>query len=181
MTRRAPALLFLATWIAVGAAVSGCGSSSDRTTFPPLGSTPLPVGDATAATRGMVVAALASVGLPATESARAYRPAEGPLLAAAPRSVLQVALPQDPGGGYVLIYAFPANEVAFAAAQDHAAYVVSGPGRIQFPHDARHILRVVGNTVISFWWSLETSTDPRMSEIENALRTIGLEVPVAGT
>lgn len=183
MRRRRPRLAVLAACIAVAVAVGGCGGPSPRTTFPPLGSTPVPVGDATAATRGVLVAAFASIGMVAAESARAYRPAEGPLLAAAPRTVLQVVTANDPEAGYVLIYAFPSEQVALAAAQDHAAYVASGPGRIQFPNDARHILKVVGNTVVSFWWTPAGAQDASVTEIENVIRLSvkGLEVPVAGT
>lgn len=166
----------------LGATLLGaCAPSTPRTTFPPFGSTPGAVGAATAAARQLVVSALAAVGLPAAESPRTYRPEEGAMLAAAPRTVLQVALPQDPQRGFVLIYALPSEQAAFAAARDHAKHVTSNTGRVLFPTDARHILRVVGDTVVSFWWSPEAALDARTTEIENVLRQIGSEVPVPGT
>lgn len=160
--------------------VIGCQTPSANT-FPPAGSTPGSAGEATSVTQQVLIAAFAATGLAAAPAARDYRPPEGALLAAAPRSVLQVALPQDPNGGNVVIYAFPSEADALAAARDHAEYVETGPGRVQFPVDARHILRVVGSTVVSFWWSPGSILDPRTDAIENVLRTIGTEVPVAGT
>lgn len=164
-----------------GFLLAACAPGTTRTTFPPFGSTPAPVGVATAAARQLVVSALAAIGLPAAESATTYRPEEGALLAAAPRTVLKVVLPQDPDKGYVLIYAFPSEQAAVAAARDHAAHVTSNNGRVLFPTDARHILRVVGDTVVSFWWSPAAALDARTTEVENVLRRIGTEIPVPGT
>ena len=86
------------------AVLVGACSPAAQATFPPIGSTPQPPGDATAATKTAVVAALAGRGLQADEAVRTYRPPEGPLLAAAPRSVLQVRLTDDPDHGYIVIY-----------------------------------------------------------------------------
>lgn len=181
MKRTRVVTALLAVSLLAASLVAACAPTTPRTTFPPFGSTPGAVGAATAAARQLVVSALGAIGLPAAESARTYRPEEGALLAAAPRSVLQVVLPQDPARGYVLIYAFPSEQAAFAAARDHAAHVTSNNGRVLFPTDARHILRVVGDTVISFWWSPAAALDARTTEIENVLRQIGTEVPVPGT
>ena len=159
-------------------AVSACAPGSSRTTFPPPGVTPAPAGDATTAARAEVLGALAELGLQAAESAREYRPPEGPLLAAAPRTVLQVALPDDPTHGYIVIYAFPSPTAAAAAARDHAAYVSTGPGGINFAPGTRFVLRIVGSTVVFFHWSPEVSTDDRTREIEDALLRIGSGVPV---
>lgn len=157
--------------------VGACGGPTTRTTFPPIGSTPRPVGDATAATQQAIIAGLAASGLQAAEAVRTYRPPEGPLLAAAPRSVLQVALPDDPSHGYVVIYAFSSPADALAAAKDHAAYLSSGPGGIQFPPSTDFVLRVVGSNVVFFHWSPENAADTRTPEIARVLRTIGTEVP----
>lgn len=166
--------LLLALTLGLGA----CGSPTTRTTFPPIGVTPAPAGDATAAARTEVVGALAQLGLQATEAVRAYRPPEGPLLSAAPRTVLQASLPDDPEHGYIVIYAFGSPTEAAAAARDHAAYVSTGPGRIQYPPATRFVLRIVGSTVVFFDWSPDVSTDDRTRNIEDALLRIGSGVPV---
>lgn len=151
-----------------------------RTTFPPLGSSPAPVGEGAAATVGLVISALSTVGLQGTEANRLYRPPEGPLLAAAPRSVVQAALPDDPGHGFIVIYALASDADAEAAAEDQAAYVATGVGRVQFTSDARFVLRVLGSTVVFFWWSPGAALDPRMADIPLALAKVGTEVQVLG-
>jgi hypothetical protein len=169
----------LAALVAALAIAAGGCAGTPRTTFPPTGSTPQPAGDATAATIRDVVGALAAAGLPASESLRAYRPPEGPLLAAAPRTVLQATLPDDPSHGFVVIYALPTEALADAAARDMAAYIASNPGRVQFTPDAHFVLRVVRSTVVFFWWSPGASTDQRTHLIEEALATLGTAVQVA--
>jgi hypothetical protein len=165
---------------AVVFAAVACGGGVARTTFPPLGSSPAPVGDAASATTRLVIQALSEVGLQGSESIRPYRPPEGPLLAAAPRSIVQATLPDDPGHGFIVVYAFASSAAAQAAAQDHAAYVASGIGRVYFTSDARFSLRVLGSTVVFFWWSPGAALDPRTEAIETALQKVGLEVPVRG-
>ncbi|HEY2888892.1 MAG TPA: hypothetical protein VGJ17_09765, partial [Candidatus Limnocylindrales bacterium] len=90
MSTRRRSVATLALLAAALALFAGC-AGPNRATFPALGSTPAPVGAATGDTVEQVLGALASVGLQATVTLRPFRPAEGPLLAAAPRSVLQVA------------------------------------------------------------------------------------------
>ena len=166
-------------WVLLAALlVAACAPGTSRTTFPPLGVTPPPAGDATLPARVEVLEALAGLGLQATESARAYRPPEGPLLAAAPRTVLQVTLPDDPAHGYIVLYAFSSPVAASAAARDHAAYVSTGPGGINYPPGTRFVLRIVGSTVVFFHWSPDVSTDDRTRSIEDALLRIGSGVLV---
>lgn len=177
MTGRAALLI---TPVLAAVLVAACAPGVPRTTFPPIGSTPQPAGDATAATRKAVVDALAAAGLQALEAPRAYRPPEGALLAAAPRSVLQVTLPDDPTHGYIVIYALGSPAAATAAAKDHAAYVASGIGKSLYPFATRHIVRVVNSTVVFFHWSPETSTDDRAAQIADVLATVGAAVEVPG-
>jgi hypothetical protein len=160
------------------ATVAAC-ASGPRTTFPPLGATPGAAGDLTDATESLVIAALGAVGLPAAEATLPYRPPEGPLFAGAPRTVLQATLPDDPTHGFVVIYAFQSPQAADAAAADHAAFVSRNPGGI-FPRGSRFVLRVVGSTVVSFWWIPDSVVDPRTALIEEALLAVGSEVPVPG-
>lgn len=167
------ALLLVATLL-----ITTACSARPRATFPPLGSSPAPVGQATAATRGQVIAALAAAGLQAIDAIRAHRPPEGPLLAAAPRSVLQATLPDDPAHGFIVIYALSSSTAAQTAAADHAAYIASGIGRVNFAFDTRFVLRVAGSTVVFFHWSPGAALDERTRSIEDALRTVGTEVQI---
>jgi hypothetical protein len=177
--RGAPALVALVALVSV--AVAGCGPGpGPLTTFPPLGSTPGAPGGATAATVRQVVGALAAAGLPAVESNRPYRPPEGPLLAGAPRTTVQAQLPDDPNHGFIVVYAFDSSATALAAAEDHAAYIASGPGQVQFAPDSHSSLRVVGSTVVFFTWLPGAAPDPRTRTIEDALATIGIGVPIPG-
>lgn len=163
---------------AVALAVSACAGVT-RTTFPPLGSSPAPVGGQAAATIAAVSSALAAAGLPSIDANRQYRPPEGPLLAAAPRSVVQATLPDDLAHGFVVIYAFGSPGAARAAADDQATYIESGIGRVQFAPDAHFVLRVVGSTVIFYWWSPGAALDARAQSVEDALLTVGESVEVA--
>ena len=171
-------VLLVAIVLAVPFTLAACTGGTPRTTFPPLGVTPPPAGEATAAARAEVIRALGELGLQATDSARVYRPPEGPLLTAAPRSVLQVTLPDDPSHGFVVLYALGSPTAASAAARDHAEYVSSGIGWINFPPGTRFVLRVVGSTVVFFHWSPDVSSDDRTQSIEEALLRIGSGVPV---
>jgi hypothetical protein len=168
----------LASSLAIVLLAAACTGPSARTTFPPLGVTPPPAGEATAAARAEVIRALGELGLQAVETPRQYRPPEGPLLAAAPRTVLQATLPDDPAHGFIVIYAFSSPTAAGAAARDHAAYVSSNTTKSLYPFGTRFVLRVVGSTVVFFHWSPEVSTDDRTRSIEEALLRIGSGVPV---
>jgi hypothetical protein len=168
-------LLALGAILALVAA--GC-AGANHPTFPPLGATPAPAGDATSATTQQVIGALAAQGLQAAITIRPFRPPEGPLLAAAPRSVLQVALTDDPDHGFVVVYSLADAQTAFAAATDTAAYIASAPGKIQFVPGSHFVLRVVGETVIFFTWSPGSAPDARTHLIEDALTQLGTGVQV---
>jgi len=127
-----------------------------------------------------VLMALAAASLQATDAAQAYRPPEGALLAAAPRSVIQVALPDDPDHGYVLIYALGSPDAAAAAARDHAAYLASSIGKVYYPPGTRFVLRQLGSTVVYFHWLPANAPDARTATIAQALETVGTEVPIGG-
>lgn len=129
-----------------------------------------------------VIAGLAADGLQAADSNRPYRPVEGPLLAAAPRSVVQVTLPEDPDHGFVVVYALPTEAAAKEAAEDHATYLAAGiGGAVQNPPGTQYVLRQVGPYVVYFSWLPANSPDPRTSQIADALRRIGTEVQVPGS
>lgn len=158
--------------------VACAGGGTTRTTFPPIGSTPQPVGDAAAATRQRLMGVLAPAGFAVREAVAAYRPAEGPLLAAAPRTILEVPLTDDPEPARILIYAFPSPEAAAAAAEDHAAYLRSGTGGINVAPGTEFVIQVVNSTVVYFTWLSAGSPDAGTARIAQALASIGESVPV---
>jgi hypothetical protein len=164
--------------IALALVAAACAPVTGGPTFPPVGSTPGPAGDATAGARAQVAAALAVEGIQLVDAQSTYRPPEGAIFAAAPRTVVQAVLPDDPGHGYIMLYAFGTPAQALAAAQDQGRYIASGPGRVLFPIDTQFSLRVLGNIAILFTWSPETSTDARTPSIPLALSQIGDEVAI---
>lgn len=156
------------------AAIAGC-ATEPRTTYGPPGG---PAGALTDATESVVIAALGSVGLSAVEAPLPYRPSEGALLANAPRTVLQVTLPEDPNGAFVVIYAMQSTQAADVAASEQAELITSNRGGA-FPNASRFSLRVVGNTVVFFTWIPDAAIDPRTRSVEEALLGVGSEVPIA--
>ena len=52
-----------------------------------------------------------------------------------------------------MVYDFPTPQAAFAGGSELAAYLASGPGRVQFPNDAQHVIRQVGSTLVFYTWS----------------------------
>jgi len=149
---------------------------------PPAGNlgTPGPGGDPASATKALILGALGAVGLQAVDAAKPYRPPEAPSLAGAPRSVIQVQLPDDPDHGFVVIYSLGSATAAEKAAFDQAAYVASGTGGIQFPPGSHFVIRTVDTTMIFFTWAPGSAPDQRTHLIEDALNTIGIAVPVGG-
>jgi hypothetical protein len=149
---------------------------------PPSGnlSTPASGGDPASATKALIIGALSTVGLQAVDAIKPYRPPEAPTLTGAPRSVIQVQLPDDPDHGFVVVYSLGSATAAEKAAFDQAAYVASGTGGIQFPPGSHFVVRTVDTTVIFFTWSPGGSPDQRTHLIEDALNTIGIAVPVGG-
>jgi hypothetical protein len=156
------------------AAISAC-AAEPRTTYGPPGG---PAGALTDATESLVIAALGGVGLSATEALLPYRPSEGALLANAPRTVLQVTLPEDPNGAFIVIYPMQSPQAADVAAAEQAELIDSNRGGA-FPKESRFSLRVVGNTVVFFTWIPGAAIDPRTRSIEEALLGVGSEVPIA--
>ena len=159
---------------ALVATVAACANEPRTTYLPPGG----PAGDLTDATESLVVAALGGVGLPAAEAVQPYRPPESALLANAPRTVIQATLPEDPNHGFIVIYAMQSPQAADAAAAEQSTFIASNRGGV-FPRTSRFSLRVVGSTVVFFTWVPESAIDQRTVRIEEALLSVGSEVPVA--
>jgi hypothetical protein len=134
--------------------------------------------DAVVQTRARVFQALRAAQLQVRDAQVPFRPPEAPPVAAAPRRVVQVILPEDPQGGFVSIYGFPDAATAAEAGRRQARHVVSGPVVIQYPQDVRFVLRRVGATLVFYAWSPAASSDPGAATIEDALEGVGAEVPV---
>jgi len=173
------ALVAVAAIVVIAALVGG-STPPGGATFPPVGATTGAAGSATAVTRGDVARALAAQGIQVEDVARPYRPAEAPGFATAPRLVIRAVLPDDPDHGLLVIYEFADPAEASAAAEEQAAYIAGGVGRVQFPNDARFVIRVVGSTAIFFTWSPAASPDARTASIATALEGLGFGVPVPG-
>jgi len=179
--RRALGLAIVAVLvILVLAALVGGSAEPGGATFPPAGATTGVAGGAAAVTRGEVARALGAAGLQVEDATRAYRPAEAPGFATAPRVVIRAILPDDPDHGLIVIYEFVDPMAASAAAEAQASYVASGVGRVQFSNDTQFVIRTLGSTALFYAWSPAVSTDPRAAAIATALETVGVGVPVSG-
>jgi hypothetical protein len=132
-----------------------------------------PTGQAAQRTWEQVAAALGQASFQVVEPATAYRPGESPALVDVPRRLLQVILPSEPEGGYVVVYELPDEDAAQRVGRDFAGYVASGTGAIQYPRDAQFVLQRVGQTLVFFSWSPQANPDPRLAELAAALRTVG--------
>jgi len=185
--RGAGRLRCVALGSAVALAVAGCASDASSPVQPiraPLTAAPLgPTRTASPAvipTRAALVAALADRQLVLSDAQRAFRPIEAPGLNDTSRAVYQVLLPDDPDRGFIAVYELPDETRAVQAAQDQAAYLASGPGRIQAPSGTIHVIRAFGPTMILYSWHPEAGRDPSEPAIQDALESIGTGVPVPG-
>ncbi len=185
MTRRRSAFVAAALTAALAFGVGGCGAGAAGNELPP-GAVPVEpapsttVTPAIGATEGLVSTALGARGLPVAAAEVPYRPAEAPTLAAAPRAVYQVKLPDDLTHGFYVIYGLPSPQAATAAAREQVAFVESGPGRVQFPADARFVLRQVDSTLVFYTWAPSAVTDARSPQIADAIATVGTGYEIRG-
>lgn len=172
--RLGPRLVLLAALVLAAATLAGCGMAARQVTPPPVSPTPAPsVSVVLGLARVQVAGALGAVGIPIVDAPVPYRPAESPLLAAAPRLVVQAVVPEAPTAGFIVLYEFLDGETATAAAQEMARYVASGPGQVQFPTDARFVLRQLGSTLVFYVWSPGAAPSKALGEIATALEAIG--------
>jgi hypothetical protein len=141
--------------------------------------TPGAPGDAASATKQLVISALRGAGIPAAEATKPYRPSETPALTAAPRSIVQAQLGNDPDHGFVVVYSFVSAATAEKAAYDQAAYVTSPAGQVQFPPGSHFVIRLVDTTMIFFTWAPGASPDLQQQKVEDALNGVGLAVPIS--
>jgi hypothetical protein len=159
--------------------LSGCGIAANGAAQPTVALTPqVSLSSSLALCRNQLVTTLSAAGLQRIQPGSAVRPGESPLLTVAPRAVGQVLLPGDPDHGFIVLYEFPDPASAYAAAQQQAAYIGSGEGRIQFVPDTKFTLRQDGSCVLFYNWSPSASTDPRSPDIETALQAFGVAITI---
>jgi hypothetical protein len=162
-------------------AVAACGIAAPQgsAVMPESSATPAPtVSEAVAQTRLQVAGALAAAGYQLQDPKVPFRPPESPSLAAAPRATFQVVLPDDPTHGFIVVYEFPDVSSAATAGSEMAAYLGTGPGRVQFPPDTQHVLRQLGTTLIFYSWSDANSPGPDVARIGRALESVGQGIAI---
>jgi hypothetical protein len=135
-------------------------------------------GAAAAQTRTELARVLGERNLVLQDTQAPFRPPEDQTFTTAPRAVYQVILPDAPSEGFIVVYEFPDPTTAAEAAADQAAYLASGPARVQSPFGSRHVMRLVGSTVILYSWVPDGVTDDRQPEIQPALEALGIGVPI---
>lgn len=169
------------TAVVASLAIAACGpgGGTAMATFPAgsLGPT-VTVGPGVAATRGDLVRVLGERNLVLQDTQAAFRPPEDGRFSQTPRAIFQVILPGAPSQGFIVVYEFGDAPTAAAAADAQARYLASGPARVQSPFGTRHIMRLVGATVVLYSWVPEGAEDPRQPDIQTALETLGVEVRI---
>jgi predicted small lipoprotein YifL len=174
LDRRAGRLLVL---LLVVVSLAGCGVAAPQGSLAlPPRTTPTPeptVTTAVAQTRLQIAGALAAAGFQLSVPTVPFRPPESPRLAAAPRAVFQVVLPNDPTHGYIVVYEFPDAATANIAGSEMADYLGGGPGKVQFTPDTMHVLRQLGTTLIFYSWSPANSPGPDTATIGMVLTSVG--------
>lgn len=162
-------------------AVAGCaqGGGLSVASFPAgsIGPTTT-AGVAAAQTRTELVRVLGERNLVLQDSQAPFRPPEDPTFTTTPRALYQVILPDAPTEGFIVVYEFPDPTTAADAAAAQAAYLATGPARVQSAFGTRHVIRLVGSTVALYSWVPEGTTDERQARIQPALETLGVGVPV---
>jgi hypothetical protein len=172
--------LALAASIVLGGCGIGANGSPASLPAPSVG-TVTPVSGAVDQTRGVIANALASISSVAIQfgaASRPYRPPESGRLRDAPRAVYQVLMPDLPDAGFIVVYEFPDAATAAEAAADQAAYLATGPARVQSAVGSRHVMRLVGSTVVLYSWVPEGASDAQQPDIQPALETLGTGVAI---
>jgi hypothetical protein len=171
LTLLAPIVLALAACAPNGAAVI---TPAPVTTAGPTRT----AGPVVAQTRAELVRVLGGRNLILQDSAAPFRPPEDARFTVTPRALYQVILPQAPQEGFIVVYEFPDPTTAAEAATSQAAYLATGPAKVQSAFGARHIIRLVGQTVVMYSWVPNGVEDPSQPDIQTALESLGTGVPV---
>jgi hypothetical protein len=169
----------LATSILVLLLAVGCAGSTPVVTASPSPSPKTTL--AAESTRAAIDTALGARSIGVDVARSPFRPPESPLVAAAPRLVLEAFLPEDPQAGQIVVYEFPSAETAQSAGHEYARYIASGPGRVNFTPDTVFVLRSLGPTLIFSSYSPGSLNDPEAAAAAAAaLTTVGEAIPIQG-
>jgi hypothetical protein len=174
-------LSLLAIGLGLAVLIVGCAPSSASVAPPPPAASLGPVGTVgpeVTQTRAGLVQVLGTKNLILQDSQAPFRPPEDARFTTTPRALYQVILPDAPTEGFIVVYQFPDPVSAAEAADEQARYLASGPARVQSAFGTRHILRLVGSTVVLYSWVPNGAADPRQPDIQTALETLGTGVPV---
>jgi len=172
-----------ATLVAIAVIVAGCGGTATSGPSASLASSAPspPTSLAAQATRDEIVGGLAARSIGVEDARAPYRPPESPLLQSAPRLVLEAFMPDDPAAGQIVVYEFPTAGEAATAGREMAAYIASGPGRVNFTPDSVFVLRALGQTLIFFTYAPGSLTDAAAAAaVAEALSTMGTAIPITG-
>jgi hypothetical protein len=135
-----------------------------------------PTGDAAQLTHDLIVKALGDASFQVHDPPNDFRPGESPQLYSVPRGLVQVILPSEPKGEYVVIYELSSANEADRVGRDFAAYLAGGTGAVQYPRDSRFVIQRLGSTLVFFPWSPSVSPDPRVAELAAVLDMIGTPI-----
>lgn len=167
--------------LAAALALAGCGIFAPPPTPSPgtPGGSPIATVDRGAAgLRAQMAAVLSARNLILADAKVAYRPGEPAELASVARTVYQVQLRNDPQGGFIVAYDLATPELAASTGRTLAAWLSTGPGRVQAPAGSVHVLRQVGAALIYYRWLPEAIVDPDAVKIQPALETLGVPIAV---
>jgi len=144
------------------------------------GATPTkaPTGEAAQLTHDLIVKTIGDASFQVQDPPNDFRPGESPELYSVPRGLVQVIVPSEPKGEYIVIYELSSANEADRVGREFAAYLAGGTGAVQYPRDSRFVLQRLGPTLVFFPWSPSVSPDPRIAELAAALETVG--VPITG-
>lgn len=138
--------------------------------------TPAPAGGQATLTRDQVKAALEGAAFQVQDPLTPYRPGESPALINVPRALVQVVLPDNPQGGYVVVYELPSANDADRVGSEFLRYLASGTGAIQYPRDTRFVLQRLAGTLVFYAYSAEATPDPETARVAEVLAGIGTAV-----
>ena len=177
----APGVRRVAAFVSIVVVLAGCATGNQPVASVPVATVrpAMTVSPTVNHTRAELVRVLSTANLVLADTQAPVRPAESPMLVAAPRAVFQVTLPAAPTRGYIVVYEFSDAARASEAAAEQQQYLATGPGRVQTPEGTVYVLRQVGPTVVLYEWLPAAATDPSAPEIQRVLETLGVGYPIA--
>lgn len=133
---------------------------------------------AAAGIRAQLAAALSARSLILADPKVPFRPGEPVEFTDVIRTVYQVQLRDDPQGGFIVVYQFASPDQAARAGAILAAFLATGPGRVQAPQGTVQVIRQVGANLVYYRWLPGAIVDPDTPKVQQALETLGIGVNV---